>query len=67
MELGLERQISEVDEEEEEKEEADHYDYVTEEEDEVDEYDPGYIEMIEQQNRDIEAAAEAAAKLDLAA
>jgi hypothetical protein len=31
----------------------------------VDEYDTGYIEMIEQQNRDIEAAAEAAAKLDL--
>lgn len=47
MELGLERQISDVEEEEEEKQDAEQYDYVTVEEDEVDEYDPGYIQMLE--------------------
>jgi hypothetical protein len=49
MELGLERQISDVDEEEENAEVAqgDQFEYVTEEEEEVDEYDTGYIEMIE--------------------
>jgi len=49
MELGLERQISDVEEEDENVEaaNADQYEYVTEEEEEVDEYDAGYIEMLE--------------------
>jgi len=52
MELGLERQISDVDEEEEEaaaevQNNAEQFEYVTEDEEEVDEYDKGYIDMLE--------------------
>ena len=67
MELGLEREISDVEDEDEVAQE-DQFVYETEVVEEVDEYDPGYINMIEQQNKEIEAAlvaAENAIKMDI--
>lgn len=67
--LGLERQISDDEEEEEAQgEQGDEYQYETEDVEEVDEYDPGYIQMIDQQLREQEAALTAgqnAAELDI--
>lgn len=69
IELGLERQISDDEEEEEvQAEQGDEYQYETEDVEEVDEYDPGYIQMIDQQLREQEAAITAgqhAAELDI--
>jgi hypothetical protein len=57
IELGLERQISDDEEEEEAQgEQGDEYQYETEDVEEVDEYDPGYIQMIDQQLREQEVA-----------
>jgi hypothetical protein len=67
--LGLERQISDDEEEDEAQgEQGDEYQYETEDVEEVDEYDPGYIQMIDQQLREQEAALTAgqnAAELDI--
>lgn len=69
IELGLERQISDDEEEEEAQgEQGDEYLYETEDVEEVDEYDPGYIQMIDQQLLEQEAALTAgqnAAELDI--
>ena len=69
IQLGLERQISDdEDEEEPQGEQGDEYQYETEDVEEVDEYDPGYIQMLDQQIREQEAAITAgqnAAELDI--
>jgi hypothetical protein len=69
IQLGLERQISDdEDEEEPQGEQGDEYQYETEDVEEVDEYDPGYIQMLDQQLREQEAAITAgqnAAELDI--